>query len=142
MMIVLRSKQIEETKSTFSRDEKLLEWKNVAARNRKRKGIHKSGRGYQFAFFMKSTLSPLNCQVGVRNLRGFSVPFGDESTELLFALNLPSGFGPEAYIQNVVVDPLSSMWTNGVVMGNPEIHNIIDLSSAQAKDVIQYFMFS
>ena len=91
--------------------------------------------------FMKQTGEPSNCQVGARELRSFSVPFGDESTELLLTQNLAFGLWGEVNIKNVIVDALSAMRTNGVVMGNPEVYDVVYLPTTQPYNVVQCLFF-
>ena len=76
--------------------------------------------------FMKQTDELLKRRGESEELNGFSIPFGDESAELLLALNLALGLRCKVDIKNVVLNALSLMRSNRVVMGNPKIDNIIN----------------
>ena len=91
--------------------------------------IMRHTQAHSLVLFVKRTDELLKCHGELEELNGFSIPFGDEPTELLLALNLALGLRCKVDIKNVVVNALSLMRSDCVVMGNPKIDNIINLAA-------------
>jgi len=75
------------------------------------------------------------------NLRSLAEILGDESTKFLFAPNFSLGLRHETFVQNVVVNPATLVWSHGIIMDDPGSHDIVSLTGTKANDVVETFLF-
>ena len=69
------------------------------------------------------------------------VVLGNQSTQLLLALDSPITLRNKGVIQNIIVPPHSPMWPSRVVMDNPSLHDVIRLVTPKTHNVIQGLLF-
>lgn len=74
-----------------------------------------------------------------RPLRRISVVGLDESAELLFATDGAVGLRSETFVEYFVVHPDTAVGSLGIVVGDPNPKDVVELAATKADEVIETF---
>ena len=72
------------------------------------------------------------------SLGGFSIVRLDESAEFALATNSAFGFRNEGFVQYRVVPTDPAMWALLMIVFMPHAKNIVEVSSTEANEMVQY----
>ncbi len=73
--------------------------------------------------------------------RGFAIVAFHNSGQFALATNAPFGPRDEAYVEHRVVSTDSAMGSLLVIMFQPHAKDVVELSSTEANEMIQYLLF-